>query len=73
MTWQLVLKKEVDQLRALMERLASSEPLYWDSYGASVIRCVFCGGGYGTCSGFVHEPDCLWLRAKQYVEDTNVE
>jgi len=71
MTWLLVLKKEINQLRALVERLASSESLYWDDYGASN-RCIFCGGDYDMDGHFIHEPDCLWLRAKEYVEDTNV-
>jgi hypothetical protein len=63
---------EITRLRALIERLASDEPMNQDELGG----CVWCGGhppgeayGYATADPSHHATDCPWLVARAALKE----
>lgn len=60
-----------EPMRAIVEELAARDPLYEDSDDGEF--CGFCRGRRPLLSrgpdfrlgDFEHEPDCLWVRAKE--------
>lgn len=52
-------RERTERLEAIVRELVALGPS--DTYGS----CLLCGTDYGA----PHEPDCLWLRARQEVGD----
>jgi hypothetical protein len=58
-TFALIDPTELAILRAFVQELAESDP-----HAGSGEDCLFCDAW----SGLEHEPDCVWLRAKEAIK-----
>ncbi len=63
--------RQLEQLRAIVERLAEDEPTVSLGDGSGW-GCATCGGYDNDCAHVDHNDGCPWVAARRYVESQEV-